>query len=101
MKKILLVLMLSIASIANTLNIGDSLPTITLEDQFEKTHTISKTLMSHQDFFGEQENLLQLLLMTIMLLVMEFPTQLFTTIQTENDCQTTIELIFHQPINLK
>jgi len=33
--------MLSILSFAETINIGDTLPTITLQDQFEKTHTIS------------------------------------------------------------
>jgi len=33
--------MFSILSFAQTINIGDTLPTITLEDQFEKTHTIS------------------------------------------------------------
>lgn len=41
MKKLLLVLMLSIAGFAQTINIGDTLPTITLQDQFEKTHTVS------------------------------------------------------------
>lgn len=41
MKKLLLILMFSIAGFAQTLNIGDALPTITLEDQFEKTHTVS------------------------------------------------------------
>ena len=41
MKKLLLVLMLGIAAFAQTINIGDKLPTITLQDQFEKTHTVS------------------------------------------------------------
>jgi len=41
MKKLLLVLMFSILSFAQAINIGDTLPTITLQDQFEKTHTIS------------------------------------------------------------
>jgi len=41
MKKLLLILLFSIASFAQTLNVGDSFPSITLEDQFEKTQTIS------------------------------------------------------------
>jgi len=41
MKKLLLMMMFSIASFAQTINIGDTLPTITLQDQFEKTHTVS------------------------------------------------------------
>lgn len=41
MKKLLLTLVLSIYAFANTLNINDALPTITFNDQFEKTHTIS------------------------------------------------------------
>ncbi|OUR72091.1 hypothetical protein A9Q76_04290 [Arcobacter sp. 31_11_sub10_T18] len=41
MKKLLLILMFSILSFAETLNVGDTFPTITLDDQFEKTHTIS------------------------------------------------------------
>ncbi len=41
MKKLLLVLMFTVLSFAQTINVGDTLPTITLQDQFEKTHTIS------------------------------------------------------------
>jgi len=33
--------MFSILSFAQTLKVGDTLPTITLADQFEKTHTVS------------------------------------------------------------
>ena len=43
MKKLLLVLMFSVLSFAQSLKVGDTLPTITLQDQFEKTHTISST----------------------------------------------------------
>lgn len=41
MKKLLLVLMFTVLSFAQTIKIGDTLPTITLQDQFEKTHTVS------------------------------------------------------------
>ena len=41
MKKLLMILLLSIASFAQVLTVGDTLPTISLNDQFEKTHTIS------------------------------------------------------------
>ena len=42
MKKLLLLLTLSIFAIANSLNVGDSIPNITLVDQFEKSITIKK-----------------------------------------------------------
>ena len=41
MKKLLLILLFSILSFAETLKVGDDFPSITLDDQFEKTHTVS------------------------------------------------------------
>ncbi|NQY94301.1 MAG: hypothetical protein HRT43_09070 [Campylobacteraceae bacterium] len=41
MKKLLLILLFSILSFAETLKVGDAFPSITLDDQFEKTHTVS------------------------------------------------------------
>ena len=41
MKKLLLILLFSILSFAETLKVGDAFPAITLDDQFEKTHTVS------------------------------------------------------------
>ncbi len=41
MNKLLLILIFSVLSFAQSLKVGDILPTITLQDQFEKTHTIS------------------------------------------------------------
>ena len=42
MKKLLLILTLSVLAFANNLQVGDKLPTITLNDQFEKTHTVAQ-----------------------------------------------------------
>ena len=41
MKKLVLILLFSILSFAETLKVGDAFPSITLDDQFEKTHTVS------------------------------------------------------------
>jgi len=43
MKKLLLFLALSIFAIADTMKVGDSLPTITLQDQFEVKQTVAST----------------------------------------------------------
>ena len=40
MKKILIMLFVTFVTFANALNIGDSLPTFSIKDQFEKAHTL-------------------------------------------------------------
>lgn len=41
MKKILFSVLLLVATVANALNVGDSIPTFEIKDQFEKAHKIS------------------------------------------------------------
>ena len=48
MKKILFTILLAIGAFANSLTIGDSIPNLTINDQFEKVHTIkadTKTIL--------------------------------------------------------
>lgn len=40
MKKVLIMLFVAFVSFANALNIGESLPTFAIQDQFEKAHTL-------------------------------------------------------------
>lgn len=40
MKKVLIMLFVAFVSFANALNIGESLPTFSIKDQFEKAHTL-------------------------------------------------------------
>lgn len=41
MKKVLLTLFVALATVANAFNIGDTTPSFSIKDQFEKAHTIS------------------------------------------------------------